>query len=161
MDHPVKPRVYIETSVIGYLTSSLQRDLEVAGHQYATREWWTTAFDRFDLFASQLVFQEASGGDPQAARGRVEALRRVKLLPTTSEAEILAQGLLLGHAVPETEPEDALHIALAATHGAQFLVTWNFRHIANAAVRPAIERVCRDAGYEPPIICTPEELSES
>jgi predicted nucleic acid-binding protein len=157
----MKQRVYVETSVLGYLTSSLQRDVEVAGHQYTTREWWATAFDRFDICASQLVLQEVSGGDRQAARARVEALRGVKILPTTSEAELLAQDLIVGHAVPETEPEDALHIALAATHGVQFLVTWNFRHIANAAVRPAIDGVCLQAGYEPPIICTPEELLES
>ena len=156
----MKPTVYVETTMIGYLTSSPQRDVDVAGHQHTTKEWWKTAFDRFDLFASQLVLQECASGDPQAAKGRMEALRKVALLPATSEAEQLAEDLIRGHAVPETEPEDALHIALAAAHGVQFLVTWNCRHIANAAVRPAIERICRDAGYEPPIICTPEELSE-
>ncbi len=62
------------------------------------------------------------------------------------------------NAVPPTEPRDALHIAVAAVHGIQYLVTWNFRHIANASLRGRIESVCRDAGFEPPIICTPEEL---
>jgi predicted nucleic acid-binding protein len=156
----VKPTVYVETTVIGYLTSRPQRDVTVAGHQLTTREWWQTALDRFDLFASQLVLQECAAGDEQAVRHRMEALASLKLLPTTAVAEQLARDLLAGDAVPETEPEDALHIALAAAHGVQYLVTWNCRHIANAAVRLAIERICREAGYEAPVICTPEELLE-
>ncbi len=90
----------------------------------------------------------------------MEALAEMTLLPATTEAEQLADALVAGHAVPESHPEDALHIALAAAHGIEYLVTWNCRHIANAPVRLSIERVCRDAGYDPPVICTPEELLE-
>ena len=57
--------------------------------------------------------------------------------------------------------DDAAHIAIAVTNGVDFLVTWNFRHIANAAMRAQIEQVCRQAGYEPPVICTPNELMEA
>lgn len=156
----MNPTVYIETTVIGYLTSWLRDDVTVAGHQNTTREWWKTAADRFDLVASELVVQECSTGDEAAAQERLDALAEITLLSTTAEAEELADALIAGHAVPESHPEDALHIALAAAHGIQYLVTWNFRHIANAAVRLTIERICRDAGYEPPVICTPEELLE-
>ena len=156
----MKPTVYIETTVIGYLTSWPRTDVTVAGHQSTTREWWRGAPDRFHLIASQLVVQECAAGDQQAAQDRMVALKNLSLVPTTSEAEQLAEALIAGHAVPESHPEDALHIALAAAHGIQYLVTWNFRHIANAAVRLAIEQVCRRAGYEPPVICTPEELME-
>ena len=157
----MKPTVYIETTVIGYLTSWPRTDVTVAGHQNTTREWWRTAPDRFQLIASQLVVQECAAGDQQAALDRMDALKNVMLVPTTTEAELLAEALIAGHAVPESHPEDALHIALAAAHGIQYLVTWNFRHIANAAVRLAIEQVCRGSGFEPPVICTPEELMES
>lgn len=156
----MKTRVYIETTVIGYLTSRPRQDVAVAGHQETTREWWQTAPDRFELLISQLVVQECSAGDQQAARERLEVLGELTLIPTTAEAEELADALIVGHAVPETYPEDALHIALAAVHGIEYLVTWNFRHIANVTVRSAIERICRAAGYEPPLICTPEELIE-
>ena len=156
----MKPTVYIETTVIGYLASRPRRDVTVAGHQKTTRQWWQTASDRFHLVASRLVVQECLAGDQEAAQDRMNALVNVTLLPTTAEAEQLAQDLIRRRAVPETHPEDALHIALAAAHGIQYLVTWNCRHIANAAVRLAIERACRDAGYEPPVICTPEELLE-
>lgn len=156
-----KETVYIETTVIGYLTSRPRQDVMVAAHQQATHEWWQTAVDRFELFVSQLVVQECSAGDQQAAEERLNAIESFTLLPTTADAERLAAELIQGHAVPETQPEDALHVALAAVNGIEYLVTWNFRHIANASVRSAIERICREAGYEPPIICTPEELMES
>jgi predicted nucleic acid-binding protein len=157
----MKPTVYIETTVIGYLTSRVRSDVTVAGHQHTTREWWATAADRFQLVASQLVVQECTAGDADASKERRDALQDLQLLQTTPEAEALANALLADHAVPTSHPEDALHIALATVNGVEYLVTWNFRHIANAAVRSDIERVCRGAGYEPPVICTPEELLES
>lgn len=154
----MKPTVYVETTVIGYLTSRLRGNSIVAGHQYATRDWWQSAADRFELVASELVVQECSFGDRTAVEERMEALAAIKLLRTTPDAEQLAKALVAGHAVPESYPEDALHIALAVVNGIQYLVSWNFRHIVNAVVRSTIERICRDAGYEPPTICTPEEL---
>jgi hypothetical protein len=60
--------------------------------------------------------------------------------------------------LPERAAVDALHIAVAAVHGMDYLLTWNCTHIANAALRDPIESVCRAHGYEPPAICTPEEL---
>ena len=157
----MNPTVYVETTVIGYLTSRPREDPIVAGHQSTTRGWWQTAADRFELVASELVVQECSAGDETAAEERLEALAGITLLRTTSDADQLAEGLVGGYAVPESNPEDALHIALAVVNGIQYLVSWNFRHIVNATVRSTIERICRDAGYEPPTICTPEELMDT
>ena len=156
----MNPTVYVETTVIGYLTSRPREDPIVAGHQQTTRDWWQTVPDRYELVASELVVQECSAGDETAAEERMEALAGITLLQTTSDADQLAEALIAGHAVPESHPEDALHIALAVVNGIQYLVSWNFRHIVNAAVRSTIERICRDAGYEPPTICTPEELMD-
>lgn len=156
----MNPSVYIETSVIGYLTSWPQADVTVAGHQYATKQWWSTATDCFDLFVSQLVVRECSRGDANAVDDRLAIIGSLSILPITREAETLASELLRKHAVPANHPNDALHIALAAVHTIQYLVSWNFRHIVNASLRGAIERICRDAGFAPPIICTPEELME-
>ena len=157
----MKPTVYIETTIIGYLTSWPRQDVTIASHQQLTHEWWTSADSRFTLIASQLVVQECSAGDTEAAKDRLQVLTKLALLTITPEAEKLAELLISGHAIPQSHPEDALHIAIAAVNGVEYLVTWNFRHIANATVRSAIERICREAGYEPPIICTPEELLES
>ncbi len=153
--------VYIETSVIGYLTSWPHQDVTIAGHQNTTKLWWSIAAQRFDLFVSQLVIRECSDGDPKAVKDRLDSIDGIPVLPITSDAESLADALIQGHAVPENQPNDALHIALATTHGVQYLVSWNFRHIVNASLRPAIESICRAAEYDPPILCTPEELLEA
>ncbi|HBA83283.1 MAG TPA: DNA-binding protein [Verrucomicrobia bacterium] len=116
--------VYVETSILSYLTARPTRDLLATARQQMTREWWDTRRARFDLFVSPLVEQEVRRGDPDAARRRVEAA----------------------------------HIALAAVHGMDYLLTWNCRHIDNAETKPVIRSVCARHGYACPEICTPEEL---
>jgi predicted nucleic acid-binding protein len=156
----MKPKVYIETTVISYLTARPSRDVVVAGHQQTTREWWRTCRDRFDLVASQLVLGEAAAGDPEAARERLEVLGELNLLEVTLEASALARHLIESAAIPAKAAQDALHLGLAVTNGVGFLVTWNCRHLANAVLRTKIEETCRAAGYEPVVLCTPEELME-
>ncbi len=155
-----KPVAYIETSVVSYLTARPSRDVVVAAYQQVTREWWRNAADRFDLVASDLVVSEAGMGDPDAARARLVVLESMTLLEATGEAADLTLALIASEAVPRTAADDAAHMAIAVTNAVGFLVTWNFRHIANAALRSRIERVRRQAGYTPPVICTPNELME-
>ena len=157
----MRPIAYVETSVIGYLTAWPSRDVVVAAYQQVTREWWQDARDRFELVASELVVTEAAAGDPDAANSRLAALESVTLLEATDGAAELAQRLLELEAVPHNAADDAAHIAIAVANGVDYLVIWNFRHIANATMRSRIEHVCRQAGYEPAIICTPSELMES
>jgi predicted nucleic acid-binding protein len=156
----MKAKVYVETTVISYLTARPSRDIVVAAHQQITHDWWQTCRDRFDLVASQLVVPEGSAGDHEAAQQRLATLAALTLLETTEEGLALAQALVDAGAVPVQSAEDALHIAVAVTNGVEYLVTWNCRHLPNAALRSRIEAVCRAAGYEPAIICTPEELLE-
>jgi len=132
----------------------------MAANQEATRSWWEIARPRYDVFISAIVTQEASGGDPEAARRRVYAIAGLPDLDVSEEAESLAAQLLTAAAVPEKAKTDALHIAVATVHGIDYLLTWNCKHIANATMRAKIEAICRAFGYEPPIICTPLELME-
>lgn len=155
-----KPKVYIETTVVSYLTARPSRDIVTLAHQHITREWWRSAARRFDLVASEIVRDEAAGGDPEAARARLTELSHVAILGLSAEAATLAEDLLSSDALPRPASQDALHIAIAVTNSIDYLVTWNLRHIANAVARTAIERACRRAGYRPPLICTPEELLE-
>jgi predicted nucleic acid-binding protein len=156
----MKAKVYLETSVISYLTSRPNRDVVIAGHQQTTRDWWDRRREAFNLVASQLVIQEASAGDTIAAQERLKALSDVELLETTEEAVLLAQIMIETGILPKKAAEDALHIAIAVTNGVDYLLTWNCKHIANAVIRRQVERVCRSRGYEPVSICTPEELLE-
>lgn len=151
--------VYVETTIVSYLTARPSRDIVIRAHQRLTREWWRNRRGEFDLHISPLVFQEARMGDRLVARRRVGALRGIPLLAVTAEAVTLARLLVRRGAIPKGAEVDALHIATAAVHGTDYLLTWNCKHIANALMRSRIEALCRSAGFEPPIMCTPEELA--
>jgi predicted nucleic acid-binding protein len=151
--------VYVETSVISYLTSRRnQRDLIVAAHQELTREWWETRRHDFVLFASAVVTEEARKGDEVFAQARMTLLDQLRLLEVTAPARELAARLLLEAGLPVKANADALHIAVSAVNGIDYLLTWNCTHLANAAMIPRVNRICSVAGYEAPYICTPEEL---
>src|SRR5262245_19053104 len=154
-------RVYIETTVVSYLTARPNRDVVIAGHQQVTHDWWDTQRGKFELCVSQLVVGEAAAGDPQAAQERLAILQPMTVLETTTAALGLAKELIKGGALPAKAADDALHIAVAAVHAVSYLLTWNCRHLANATMRLMIESVCTAKGYKAPIICTPEELLES
>ena len=155
----MKPRTYIETTIVSYLTARPSRDLVRAAEQEITREWWDGR-QVYELFISQLVLDEAGAGAAEAAALRLHALREAALLDTTEDAISLGRHLLEAGGLPTKAAADALHIAIAAVHGLDYLLTWNCTHIANARMRGKIEGLCRAAGYDPPIICTPLELIE-
>jgi len=156
----MKPKLYLETTVVSYFIARPSRDIITAAHQQVTQEWWDERRQDFDLFVSQLVIQEAGAGDVQAIQRRLQALEDIPLLHVNDDALALARTLVADSAVPAKAVGDALHIALAAVHGIDYLLTWNMKHLANAVMRNAIAVVCRAHGYEPPVICTPEELLE-
>lgn len=153
--------VYVETTVVGNISGRLHPNPMIAARQQVTRTWWMTAPSRYSLFVSQLTVDECGAGDPDAASERLHLIRDLPLLDESEAAERLA-GLLIGrHAVPAAQPRDALHIATAAVHGVQFIVTWNFKHILNPHLQSRIVDTCRAGGYVPPVICTPEQLKET
>jgi len=151
-------KVYIETSVVSYLTARPSRDLIIAAHQQLTQDWWDKRRAHFDLYTSQLVIQESSAGEAAMSRKRLEALDGIPLLSINQEAVALARAFVEKGPIPEKARVDALHIALATTHGMDYLLTWNCKHIANAEMQTGIAKVSREAGFEPPVVCTPEEL---
>ncbi|WP_295396218.1 type II toxin-antitoxin system VapC family toxin [uncultured Thiodictyon sp.] len=156
----MKSKVYLETSIVSYLTARRSRDLVVAANQELTREWWDSRRAAFDLFISEFVSQEAAAGDPSAAARRLAAIQSIQELAVTDEVGELARALIESVPLPPKAQVDAFHIAVAAVNGIDYLLTWNCSHINNAALRPRIDYLCRSMGFEPPIICTPQELLE-
>lgn len=156
-----RPTAYIETTVIGHLVGRMLTDLIVAGRQTVTRQWWPSAIAKYRFFVSKVVVDECAAGDADAARERLEVLDAFEFIATSPAVDELARKLIEESAVPKTEPRDAIHISLATVNGLEYLVSWNFKHIVNPTTRSAIERVCREAGFLPPMICTPDELMEA
>ena len=155
-----KPTMYLETSVLSYLASRPSNDVRVCANQSITLEWWEEKRSGFEVYISEIVLQEAALGDPVAAAKRLETLTDLPVLELFPPVKDLAHRLISLGPLPPNAELDAFHIALAAVHGMEYLLTWNCKHIANAMMRPRIEQVCRDSEVEPPVICTPLELME-
>ncbi len=146
---------------MSYLVSRPSSDVRVAANQVITIEWWDERRPTFDLFVSEFVLAEAALGDSSASHLRLEVLKGISQLEVTEEARRLGDALMTEGPIPDSAEIDAYHIAIAAVNGIEYLLTWNCTHIANAAMRSDIETVCRNHGYEPPTICTPQELMEA
>ena len=153
-----KPKVYIETTIVSYLTARPSTDIVSQARQKLTHDWWQTRRADFDIYISPTVVGEAEEGDPQAATLRLESLRGLTILGIYEDVWDLARTLVAQIPLPARAELDALHISIAVVHGMDYLLTWNCTHIANATLRPKIEAICKRIGYKTPIICTPEEL---
>ena len=154
----MKPRVYVETSVISYLTARPSGDPILFGQQELTKSWWAHGAKLLELCCSDVVWDEASRGDKTAAALRTAQLEGLLDLPVTQQSVDLAEKLLQAGALPQQAFADALHVAVCATNGVDILVSWNCKHIANAQIQRKLAEISFDFGYELPILCTPYEL---
>ena len=153
-----KPTLYLETTVPSYRTGRPSTDIILAGRQLLTHEWWNLHRHNYEVFVSELVLQESSRGDTDAAERRRAVLDEFSVLRVTGQSVDLAAEYLEALPLPATASADALHLALATTNGMDYLLTWNCRHIARGSVIRALPAVNAKFGYETPTICTPEEL---
>jgi hypothetical protein len=152
--------VYVETSIVGYLTARSREAVIFQARQELTRDWWQNRRAQYDVVISQLVLDEAARGDAAAATERLRLLDGIPLLDA-ADARIpaVAIELLAAHVLPEKAQSDATHVAIAAVNAVDYLLTWNCKHIANADVLPKVYRLLTSLGYAPPLIVTPEEFS--
>jgi predicted nucleic acid-binding protein len=154
----VKAKVYVETSILSYLAARSSRDTITAARQVITRRWWETERAKYDLMVSEVVEAECQRGDPAVVARRQELLREVTLFPVNESILEVARLLIAPGAIPAKAGPDAIHIAAAAVEECDFLLTWNFRHIANVRIRREVERILANRGFTKTTICTPEEL---
>ena len=151
-------RVYLETSVISYLTARRSRDVVTAGHQELTLEWWSSRRSDFEVLVSPLVLDEAARGDSEAAERRRAILAEMPLLEINDSARALGLAIVNRHLLPDKALADALHIAIASVHDVDYLLTWNCAYIANAEILPRVASLVEERGFRMPFVCTPEEL---
>ena len=154
----MKPKVYLETTIPSLLTAWPSRDLVLAADQQVTRTWWEKQRSKYDLVVSTLVLDEIKKGDSDAAAARLAALSDCQILTMDEAVAQLGEAIMRTRLIPVRAYNDALHVAAAARHGIDFLLTWNCRHLANATISEHVRMACRVAGYEPPVICTPHGL---
>jgi predicted nucleic acid-binding protein len=150
--------VYLETTFISYLVARPSRDLLVAAHQQVTQDWWANRRSEFENCVSQVVIDEASAGDPAEVQKRLAIIGGLPALQMTEDVESLTQAIVAAGILPPHALDDAVHVAAAAVHAINYLLTWNCKHLANAQIARRIAVVCEKLGHRMPIICTPEGL---
>ena len=151
--------IYIETSVVSYLTAQPSSQVIALSRQMLTKHWWDKGRLEHELFTSQFVIDESALGDSESSQKRLTVLVTIPLLDVIPEIFDLADDLLAQAILPAKARLDALHISIAAVHSLEYLLTWNCKHIANAHSLPAIYRRIEKQGYAAPLICTIEEMT--
>jgi len=156
----MKPSVYIETTIISYLTAKPSRDLIIAAHQQITSDWWTDVRPQVDCYVSPFLIDEASRGDAIYAQKRLDEIVDFTVLEVNEEIEDLAQEYFAALQIPEKAKIDAFHLAVAAWHKMDYVLSWNCKHIASGRVQKTLQEINLRLGVHTPIVCTPEELME-
>jgi hypothetical protein len=154
------PGVYLETTILSYLTSEPSRDLIVAANQKITRDWWRTAAKRYELFVSEIVIREISAGDPRKAAARLEIVSEVPILAVSPEVDSLTEFYQQHFQFPEKVKADLIHIATAVYYEIDYLASWNCRHIANGDLLRRLLQINRSLDRFTPLLLTPAELME-
>src|SRR5207248_1784322 len=149
------PRVYIETSIVSYLRQRPSGQVIAAARQLMTHRWWNDHRHDYELVTSQYVLDEAAVGDPALAAKRLEALSGIPRLDLPTDIPRLGTEIVARAILPTTALVDAFHIAAAAFHAIDYLLTWNCAHIANARIFPRVRDLLIESGYSVPIFCTP------
>lgn len=152
--------VYIESSVVSYCAARTSQHLIVAARQAITQEWWSWGLKRYDCYVSAVVEREIGSGDAEAAKKRLQLIEGLPSLIINEAAQVLTQGLISVQLLPPHSIDDALHIAVAAAHEMDYLLTWNFKHINNAVMKGRIAEFIKMRGYTCPVLCSPEELGD-
>ena len=154
----LRPKVYLETSVLSYLAARPSKDTVAAGRQVVTRRWWNSERAKYSLVISEAVEAECERGDQQMVEARRRLLNEASLFPLDERIIGLAKLLIVPGAIPKRLVLMPSHIAAAAVEECDFLLIWNFRHIENVRIRREVERILAKYGHTRTTICTPEEL---
>jgi hypothetical protein len=155
-----RPRLYLETTIPSYLTARMSSDVTTARHQRITEQWWNSWRTQFDIYVSEHVLTEVEKGNAEAARRRQEIIAPYTVLVPDGRSKKLAKLLLEKSGLPTSAKMDAEHVAVAAVHSMDFLLTWNCAHLANKQSAPKITLICKAEGYICPTLCTPDQLIE-
>jgi hypothetical protein len=152
------PTLYLETSVVSYLTARPTHDVHAARKQLVTRHWWHNFRSQHAIFTSEVVCNEAERGDPHAAARRAEVLSGLASIHRTAQSNELAARIFARCKLPLRAELDAHHVAIAALNGLEIVLTWNCSHLANEHMIPLMRHACEAYGYAVPQIYTPEQL---
>ena len=155
-----KLSVYLETSVISYLTSKPSQNIVTLANQQVTRQWWEKERNLYDLFISGSVLDEISQGDAKASSSRLEKVKEIKVLSIDNQVQELSNLFIESRLIPPKSYEDALHLSYTIVQKIDILLTWNCKHLANLEILRMLQNICNPLNLTLPDICTPYMLTK-
>ena len=156
----MKKTVYIETTIVSYLTGRPSGDLLIAARQLQTRQWWDEESKKHELLVSNAVLEEIAEGDTDQASKRLALIEGISVINMSDNVKDVAESLIHKCSIPPNSYYDAIHVAICAVYDIDLLLTWNCKHLANPFMLPKSYSVLQALGYTSPLIVTPEQLLE-
>lgn len=152
-----KPTIYVDSNILSVLCYRGTHTSAVHQHM-ATKQWWETERSEFGLFASAFTESELSAGTYPGQQEALRLVRRLRYLPFNTNVRQFADELLHERVAPPNKPGDATQLAFATVHRIDYLLTWNYAHLANVHVQKRLNDVCDRNGLRPPLLVSPENI---
>ncbi len=152
-----RPTLYLDTTIISAFWYDGANIISI-GRRLATRQWWETEDGNFDLWASDATEDELEAGWYRRQAEAVAMARRLRFRQTTRQVREFAAQLTGAGVIPTSKPGDALHMAIAAVNQTDYLLTWNYAHLANSTAQARLEDLCRNEGLDCPLLVSPETI---
>ena len=152
-----KPTVYLDTNIISAYWYS-GADLAALARRLATREWWRDERAHVEVWISAAAEDELASGHFRRQRDCLRFARRLPFLPISAGVRRFAGELVVGSVVPAEKPGDAAQMAVAAVHGIDYLLSWNYAHLVNPVAQRHLEAVCEEQGLRAPLLVSPESI---
>ncbi len=154
-----KPTVYLDTSIISAFWYE-GADVAMLARRLHTREWWDTERRNFEIWTSAFAEAELRSGTFPRQSECQRMVRRLRYLPPTARVSDLAEEIARLGIVPAKEEMDASHLATATIHEMDFLLTWNYAHLANPVVQAGLIKLCESADLVAPLMVSPESIPQ-
>lgn len=152
-----KPTVYLDTTIISAYWYE-GTDVASFARRLKTREWWEFERPHFAVWSSAVSEAEFRAGEFRRQSECVSMVQRLRYLPATQVAQSLFERLLAERVVPESKPRDAVQMAMCAAHGIDYLLSWNYAHLANPVAQAQLEAICRKYRLRAPLLVSPETI---
>jgi hypothetical protein len=152
-----KPTVYLDTTVISAYWYEGQNVIAF-GRRIMTREWWDSERHEFAIWTSEITVAELEAGKYPRQKDACGMAYRIRLLPLNRDIRDFSNRLIEAGIVPDTKPGDAMQMAVASVHRIDYLLTWNYAHLANPHSQERLTRLCSESGYRAPDMVTAETI---
>ncbi len=155
-----KPTVYLDTNIISAYWHE-GGDVAAAAQRFHTREWWNLERKHFSVYISVTTVNELRAGQFRRQSDCLKMARALPRLAMTRIAKHVLDELLKLRLIPETKPGDTLQMAVSAALEVDYLLTWNYAHLANPIAQERLEAICRSLHLRSPLLVSPETIPQA